>query len=235
MTHFLFWDIDGTLLWTARAGVFALEDAARELIGRPIDLREMPTAGLTDAQIARAVVEAHGAPAGEADVDAFLRVYERRLPERLPLRKGRVMPNVRDILESLAGRDDVVSLLLTGNTPVGARAKLTHYGLIDYFPGAGAFCVDGGERASIARRALELAAAHRGGEHPEADRTTVIGDTPHDIECGKAIGTRTLAVATGGYELAALTACGPDWALAQLPRPDAFSERLGLDRGRQHY
>lgn len=227
MTRFLFWDIDGTLLWTARAGIFALQDAARETIGRELELGDMPTAGLTDAQIAQTVLEANGAPAGDDDVQRFLRVYERNLPDRLPLRQGHVKPNVREILERLAGRDDVVSLLLTGNTAAGARAKLTHYGLIDFFPGDGAFCVDGSERAAIARRALELAGARKGDPVP-AEHAVVIGDTPHDIECGKAIGARTLAVATGGYELGALREHGPDWALEELPEPVEFEGLLRL-------
>ena len=52
------------------------------------------------------------------------------------------------------------SYLLTGNTRGGARAKLTHYDLFDYFPD-GAFAEDAGERATIATRAL--AAGARGG------------------------------------------------------------------------
>ncbi len=57
----------------------------------------------------------------------------------------------------------------------------------------------------------------------------VIGDTPHDVSCGKAIGARTLAVATGpGYTLAELEACTPDLALESLPEPGAFAARLGL-------
>lgn len=228
MTRFLFWDIDGTLLLTGRAGIFALEDAARELLGRDVDLQGMPTAGLTDAQIAQRVLEAHGAEPRPGDVDRFLRVYESRLPERLPLRQGRVMPNVREILEALAGREDAVSLLLTGNTAAGARAKLTHYGLIDLFPGDGAFCVDGGERAGIARRAVELAALRAGnGSPPAGEDMVVIGDTPHDIECGRAIGARTLAVATGGYDLRSLREHAPDLALEELPEPGEF-ERLVL-------
>ena len=52
MTTHLFWDIDGTLLTTARAGIFALEDAALEVCDRELDLATMQTAGMTDAEIA---------------------------------------------------------------------------------------------------------------------------------------------------------------------------------------
>ena len=87
------------------------------------------------------------------------------------------------------------SYLLTGNTRAGARAKLTHYDLLQYFPD-GAFAEDQGSRSSIATRALEL--ARRAGP-VAAERIFVIGDTPHDIECAASIDARTIAVATGGY------------------------------------
>lgn len=36
------------------------------------------------------------------------------------------------------------------------------------------------------------------------EKCYVIGDTPHDIRCGKAIGARVVAVASGGYSVEAL-------------------------------
>jgi phosphoglycolate phosphatase-like HAD superfamily hydrolase len=129
-----------------------------------------------------------------------------------------VLPNVREILEQLAKRQDVRSYLLTGNTRAGARAKLTHYDLIQFFPD-GAFAEDTGDRASIARRALEL--AQRGGAIAE-DGVFVIGDTPHDIDCATAIGARTIAVATGGYTLEELQAHHAWRVFTELPPPGEF-------------
>jgi phosphoglycolate phosphatase len=57
----------------------------------------------------------------------------------------------------------------------------------------------------------------------------VIGDTPHDVSCGKAIGARTVAVATGpGYTLEELMAHDPWLALGALPDPPALASALGL-------
>ena len=57
----------------------------------------------------------------------------------------------------------------------------------------------------------------------------MIGDTPHDVSCGKSIGARTVAVATGpGYSLSELEACDPDLALPELPEPERFAAALGL-------
>lgn len=219
MRKYLFWDIDGTLLLTNRAGVFALEDAALQVTGEKPDLASMRTAGMTDAQIGRDIV-------GEEHLAAFLRAYERLLPERLSWRQGRVLPNVRENLEALAERDDVVNMLLTGNVAGGAEAKLRHYDLWQYFGAGGAFSVEGDDRPAIARRARELAAEH-GGEVPPGERMFVIGDTPHDVHCGDAIGARTVAVATGpGYDLEALRASAPWVLLEQLPEPPEFQAVL---------
>ena len=61
MTVALFWDIDGTLLSTARAGVFAWEGAIREVLGSDRSLDSFPTAGMTDAEIATKLAEECGA------------------------------------------------------------------------------------------------------------------------------------------------------------------------------
>jgi phosphoglycolate phosphatase len=221
----LFWDIDGTLLTTKRAGVFALEEAARDVCGTVPDFSSLKTAGLTDHEVAMLAIETCGGQATESNAAAFLRSYEGHLPDRLGLRKGGPMPGVIEILDDLQGREEVLSLLLTGNTQAGARAKLEHYGLAHYFAG-GAFCLDGEDRPSIARRALEVA-AERAGADLDPWNTFVIGDTPYDIRCGRQIGARTIAVASGGYDLAALEGEGPWLALQSLPDPQRFRRLLG--------
>ncbi|MBM3779921.1 MAG: HAD family hydrolase [Acidimicrobiia bacterium] len=220
MASVLFWDIDGTLLTTERAGMLAWNDAVREVTGREFDLRTgIRTSGFTDYQIAVRTFEVLGLQPATGEIDRLVRRYEERLPASLPLRNGRVLDNVREILEALAGeRPDVRSYLLTGNTPGGARAKLTHFGLVDLLS-EGAFSVDTRPRADIARRALDL--ARRAGPVAE-DQVVVIGDTPHDIECAAAIGARTLAVATGGYSLDELQRHRPWRLFASLPSPDEF-------------
>jgi phosphoglycolate phosphatase len=223
MTTVLLWDIDGTLLTTARAGIHAWEEAVAERFGHPVDLSDFQTAGLTDVEIARRLAANHGL--SPAVAERLLQSYERRLPECLGRRTGAVLPNVLPILERLRGRSDVHSTLLTGNTRSGAGAKLRHYGLAQFFEG-GAFADGADDRATIARTAL--AQAHRllGTVSPE--QVYVIGDTAHDVACGKAIGARVVAVATGGYTLEQLRATDPWWLLPALPAPDHFLDRLGL-------
>jgi phosphoglycolate phosphatase-like HAD superfamily hydrolase len=214
----LFWDIDGTLLTTGKAGVPAWEEAVKEVVGHDFELSKFRIAGLTDYQIAVRTFELLGVDVDHDTIRRMVKRYEELLPDALPLKQGRVLPNVREILERLEGRSDVRSYLLTGNTRGGARAKLTHYDLFKYFPD-GAFAEDASERAVIAARALEL--ARRAG--PVNDRAVfVVGDTPHDIHCANAIGARTVAVATGGYSLDELESHQPWRAFPQLPPADEF-------------
>jgi phosphoglycolate phosphatase-like HAD superfamily hydrolase len=152
--------------------------------------------------------------------------YEDLLPSALPLKQGHVLPNVREILEVLRVREDIRSYLLTGNTRRGARAQLTHYDRVKYFPD-GAVAEDQGVRASIAARALEL--ARRNGPVTE-EQIFVIGDTPHDIEAADAIKARTIAVATGGYSVDELSAHRPWCVFEQLPAPAQFRYVIQLVR-----
>jgi phosphoglycolate phosphatase len=223
MRTYLFWDIDGTLLTTARAGVYAWAEAVEEQVGHAVDLSGFQTAGLTDVEIARRLGASYGIDQQKAE--SLLHSYERRLPESLGRRTGTVLPNVRAILERLRGRTDVYSGLLTGNTRAGAAAKLRHYGLAEFFEG-GAFADGTDDRAGIARGAFDEAQRILGRIAP--DRVYVIGDTPHDVACGKAIGARVVAVATGGYSLEQLGTTEPWWLLPSLPEPDVFLPRLGL-------
>lgn len=216
----LFWDIDGTLLTTARAGVFSLEDALEQVTGVRADLQGLATAGMTDYAIAEAAIRAAGGEADEATVLRFLDVHGRQLARYLDRRQGNAMPGVREVLEDLENEPRVASFLLTGNVEAGAQAKLAHYGLDRFFARGGAFCVGRGDRIEVARAALPLAAG--------ADELYVIGDTPADVECGKAIGARTIAVETGSYPLDELERAEPWAALEQLPEPAVFRALIGI-------
>ena len=222
----LFWDIDGTLLSTGGAGRAAWARAVAELWGRDLDPASVRTAGLTDVEVAVDIArQLSGAPRG-SEVLRLIRCYEEVLPERIRVGAGAGLSSAREILEDLAGRPDVTSVLLTGNTEAGAWVKLRHYGL-DRYLAAGAFADETTDRIAIARKGWELATRLLG-TPPLPDRSFVIGDTPHDIRCARAIGVRAVAVATGAYSAAQLGAHQPWWVVEQLPPPGEFAARLGL-------
>ena len=217
----LFWDIDGTLLTTGRAGIYAWEDALREVAGTSVNLDDFDTAGVPDFGIARRLLELYGGKSApdESMIRHLVTRYEDLLPTALPRRKGRVLPNVREILTALSGEPGVRSMLLTGNTRRGAEAKLRHYELAQFFDG-GSFSESDTDREAIARHAVERGRAYG------PLQTFVIGDTPHDVRCGRAVGARTIAVATGAYDGAALAATGAWRVLQTLPPAPAFMALL---------
>jgi phosphoglycolate phosphatase-like HAD superfamily hydrolase len=220
----LFWDIDGTLLTTFRAGIAAWEGSIEALTGRKISLEDYPTAGLTDVEIALLLAN----EAGDSSASTVLRLlggYEDRLPGCLPLRTGSTMPGVIEVLDRLRSMPWIHSTLLTGNTRRGAAAKLEHYRLDRYFAD-GTFSDHLPDRPSIARCAVEMV-EQRFGFLPR-ERMFVIGDTPHDIHCGKAVGVRTVAVCTGDHDHAALAAHDPWLILESLADVDQFFAALDL-------
>lgn len=224
----VFWDIDGTLLTTGRAGIFAWEDACLEVTGHALDFQTLKTDGLTDHQVAMRVFEQAGKAPDEESVDRMVRIYESRLPARLHMRQGRVLDSVHEILEYLrANRPDVHSMLLTGNTASGAAAKLTHYNLHQFFEG-GSFSQDQGPRAGIAARALAAVRDKFPEVAIEPGHVFVVGDTPHDIDCARAIGARTIAVASGVYGASELQSHGAWRVVDALPSPREFEALIDL-------
>lgn len=187
-------DIDGTLLDTAGAGMSALREAAATLFGSdapPLDL-----AGATDLGVVAEIFDHHGAEPTESAVSVFFEIYLDRLQRNLrDVRfQPRLLPGVRALLDELAARQVTVGLL-TGNLEAGARMKVRRFDLEHHF----AFGAYGGEHADrnrlgpLAWRRAELHA----GRSFTADEILVVGDTPKDIACAAAIGARCLAVATG--------------------------------------
>jgi phosphoglycolate phosphatase-like HAD superfamily hydrolase len=114
---------------------------------------------------------------------------------------------------------------LTGNVRDGARLKLGHYRLDHYFAfgGYGDCHLD---RDDVAREALAAVHHHCNGTAC-LERIWVIGDTPLDIRCARAIGVRVAAVATGLHPLEELAAERPDLLLPDFSDPELFTRVLG--------
>jgi phosphoglycolate phosphatase-like HAD superfamily hydrolase len=221
----ILWDIDGTLVDTGSAGRFALLRATIERFGGDGDLSGVEIAGRTDVAIAHQILRKYGEAVTTENVDSFLSRYVELLPEELPSRPGRVLPGVRELLEALSIQRDKTLGLLTGNLERGARLKLEHYDLWRFFP-FGAFADDHHDRNALGPCALARAVAHAGYNFPPAC-VDVIGDTAHDIACGKAFGARTIAVATGSWTSERLAEDTPDFLFDDLGNVDKVKRALG--------
>ena len=218
------WDIDGTLIRTDKAGLYAFEQAVRELWDSPVDFRQIHSAGMTDYSIARQIIEAIVArPASHQEVKNLTGRYEELLLEHLAQREGRVMPAVSEILSALQAKG-ALSLLLTGNSRKGAEMKMRKFGLGGFFDFEhSAFCEDSPNRDDVANRALQkILSRFEAG----SSRLFVIGDTPNDIRCGKMIGAYTISVATGTFSESELASHEPWWSLPHLPPAPLFIEKV---------
>lgn len=210
---FLF-DIDGTLITSGGAGEKALIDAMRDRFGVEEDFSGITLAGATDSAIARRLLEKHGIEAGPEQVVSLLDSYLGHLRDRLPRHNGRLLPGIITLLDELQQRQDAALALLTGNIVRGAEIKLRHFGLWDYFP-FGAFADDHHDRNQLGPFATARAREEHGEDFPP-ERTYVLGDTPRDIECGRAFGAKTVAIATGNYSFEELASHAPDFLFRDL-------------------
>ncbi len=214
--HVCLFDIDGTLIASGGAGKAALEAALAEAFGVPHILDKLELSGRTDRAIIADLFRLHVIDDTPENHELLRDAYLRHLPRYLPA--GRVLPGIAELLAHLTGRPDMAIGLLTGNVRAGAKAKLGYFGLYDYFAfgGYGDHHLD---RNDVAREALdEVRRRFNGAVRPES--IWVIGDTPLDIRCARAIGARAVAVATGWHGLAELAEHRPDLLLPNLSNPD---------------
>ncbi len=214
---FLF-DIDGTLMTSGGAGEHALRLAVRDRFGGGADgadeLEGIEIAGRTDRGIVERLFRKFGAEPDAAEVERFLESYLAHLATELPLRQGRLLPGIPELLEALRARPEAALALLTGNLARGARLKLLHYGVWSYFE-FGAYADDHADRNHLGPVARARARERHGVEFPP-ERIFVLGDTEHDIACGRAIGARTVAVATGSTPRETLARHQPDFLFDDL-------------------
>ncbi len=231
-------DIDGTLVLTGGAGIRAMNRACEELVGHRQALANVPVAGRTDRIILTDVLRQAGQSPDDGLLDRLRDRYVEYLREEIE-RPGRtqnfeslgarggvkaIMPGIRELLDALVRRDDVFLGLLTGNFHAGARIKLEHFDLWRYFR-CGAFGDDSADRNDLVpfavRRAKECGVPELSPEH-----ILVVGDTPHDIACARAVGAVPVAVATGGFTADQLRDHGADVVFQDLSRSEEFLKLL---------
>jgi phosphoglycolate phosphatase-like HAD superfamily hydrolase len=228
----LLWDIDGTLMRSARNGSYKdyTIPVLEEIFGTSGRLSDMRVSGMTDLQI---VFEA----LAETEISQDqIRAQIDRLCVRLTEEARRVtgngvpffelLPGVRETLQALDDHPRYRSALLTGNIAPMAQLKMELMGLDRFFTLPGAF----GEESHI-RRNLPALAAQRIRDFIRADlppeHFIVIGDTPNDIDCGRHFGARTVAVGTGRfYSREEILASEPDAVLPDLSDTDLVIDTL---------
>ena len=220
MIRLVLFDIDGTLVHTGGAGIEAFRRTFAELFNARDGVEKLKFAGRTDVSLVREFFGLHHIAATPENFRRFFEEYVFRLDYVLAHNKTGTCPGVREFLGALKELPHPPLVgLLTGNIRLGAEIKLRHFGLWEEFQ-TGGFADDDEERDKIA-----AVAKQRGSrllQHElNGDEVLVIGDTPLDIRCGRAIKAKVLAVATGGAKLAELKQHQPDWAVEDLTKTTA--------------
>ena len=223
-------DIDGTLVSAGRVArdsiLKALESAyAWRAEDRHQDRARYDFSGKTDPQIVRdLVVEGVGPERCESGLPRALELYLAELERQLLPGSVVPKPGIAALLERLAARPGVTLALLTGNLERGARLKLEPPGFNRYFP-FGAFGSDSADRYLLPAIAVERARGRTG--HVFAGKSiVVVGDSVHDVGCGRGLGVRSVAVATGVTSLDRLAAERPDALMADFSDTERALEAI---------
>jgi len=232
MMRILLWDIDGTLIRSAKLGGYKeyTIPVLEEIFGTAGRLADMQVSGMTDLQIVFEALSDAGVSQDEILARAELLVSRLTEEARRVTGNGEkffeLLPGVRETLAALAAHARYESALVTGNIKPMAQLKMELVGLDQFFTLPGAF---GDE--SHNRRDLPARAAERIRKHLQMDlapeQFIVIGDTPNDIDCSRHFGARAVAVGTGRmFSQAEILACKPDALLPDLADIDLVLRTL---------
>lgn len=217
----ILFDIDGTLLLSGGAGVRAMTRAFEVVFGVPDAFVNADVAGRTDTFLLSNALERAGLPNTPDTHAQFRDTYVEILSQEIkgpPQGRCGLMPGIEPLLHALHEQHHLHVALLTGNFERAAYTKLGHFGIDSFFEWGvfGEESADRNELARVARRRATERAIPAGA----VERAVIIGDTPHDIACARAIGARVIAVATGNYSVGQLQEAGADVTLPDLSAVD---------------
>ena len=222
MQRLILFDVDQTLVsitGSNRPQLQALNIAFEQVHGIPHAFQPVSFAGGMDLPLMFEVYEKWGLnTVGSVDLPKlsdFKAAYFDHLARLLRTSTvGIICPGAPELLEALASNPGVQLGLETGNFREAAFIKLRRYSLDTFFE-------DGGFGGAYMERSQVVASAiascqERSGRTYKPEEILVVGDTPSDIQAGKANGVKTLAVSTGFHSTEDLTKLNPSYILPNL-------------------
>jgi phosphoglycolate phosphatase len=228
----LLWDIDGTLIRSARTGAFKeyTIPMLEEVFGTCGRLAEMKVSGMTDLQIVAEALEPEGFT--HEHIRERIDHLRERYMEEMHKATGNgveffeLLPGVREVLQAVADHPRYYSALMTGNIEPAAYLKMELMGLSEFFHLPGAFGDESHDRSDLPALAAARIKRFLSLDF-QPDQFIVIGDTPNDIACARHFGARAFVVGTGRlYSTDDLLECKPDAFIADFSNLEAVMQTL---------
>lgn len=220
------WDIDGTLLSSGGVAAQAFLDAVADVVGRRPVGRGLDLGGRIDPEIAAALLRSV-----HADEDLVPEVLD-----RLHIIATARVDEFREHVRPLAGVVDTLAMLeaagvrqtvVTGNIESVGRIKLAAADLVPPIDAdLGGFGDGGRDRAEVARGALDRLVG-AGWKH-STEQCWIVGDTPRDLLCARALGLRCALIGTGRHSLQSLRGLGADVVIPDLTDPAELFESWNI-------
>ena len=185
---------------------------------------------MADPEVGRLTfVRVLGRDPAETEMGRLFGAYLEYLAEEVERSAGyRVMPGVEVLLPRLVDAGMLLGIV-SGALEAAAHIKLQRARLNRFFS-FGGYGSDSADRGALTRLAIARCGVLHG-HSVDPSRVVVVGDTPRDVEAGRAAGTVTVGVATGKYTVPQLEATGADYVLPTLEAPFPGLDALPPQRG----
>lgn len=214
----LLFDIDGTILTTFGQAKNAFSSALKEVFGTAGRIDSFSWSGKLDPNIVMELMEDAGFKRDYIlqNLERVLRLYEKILERDIIPEKVNVKEGIREVLKEAHKDRNIILGLCTGNTPEGARIKLSAVKLYKYFK-IGAYGTDGERREKLPPIAKRRAEEFFNVKIKDSN-VYVIGDAPADIQSAKFNGFYSIAVASGFHKRKELEEHFPDLLIENLKK-----------------
>lgn len=197
MKKLLLFDIDGTIL-NMKKGVSKniFIDTFFDVYNQKITLDQMPVfSGNTDLQILQQMAQAVGFDGNliAPKIDQFWELKLERFKQYCTPDYIDLIPGVSELITELKSSADYEIALLTGNSKLNAKQKLSSYELDRYFD-CGAFGCDSPVRSDLPPLAIDRVNHFVNQDLYSFNNSIIIGDTLADIKAAKDNGMNVMIV-----------------------------------------
>jgi phosphoglycolate phosphatase len=203
----LLWDIDGTLLDAKGISAKQLVESFNGVTGRQCSIYPGQYSGFTDFEIVLDLLQTAGLHPDIARAEKIFTHYGTRLKDRLLENPPQLLADVQTVFQKIEQFPYIQHFIGTGNSKLGAEAKITASGLKEYFTGNAYFI---STQARVSRDLVIQAAAE------EINLPILlIGDSDRDVFSAKKNNLKVLATATGRHKVDDLKNLNPDFLLGE--------------------